>query len=379
MNPDSVPSENNTENVPVSLPIPFAWWGRVLYGLFVTVMPVIAFGGIDALKPEWQNGKFESYLILFLFPEASLPFLVLLTYSVICYLFLLVAPVRFSRFFLVRFGIYTGVLLALQYSIITLIWSFASSASSTNLILPIWIWISPFIFVFLYRLALKRWSPDKVNKSLSILILAGILITIFWNRSDLFLLVLMGLTLASPFWSFLISLRAAIWLFKNHETKFALPHGLGLVAWLSAYVAAWRFDILKMYELYAALPPQPPPDCYIATAAAHGHPQFVHSWVVEGGDWKSTRVNEQLQILKCVELALSATHPHLHKRLRKLYDVIGKSLARRIRNPFIADVAYLFLKPFEWMARGILRTIIHEIDVIARSIYVNSSALKVCR
>ena len=91
------------------------------------------------------------------------------------------------------------------------------------------------------------------------------------------LFILVALTMAAPFWSLLLAVQASIWLIKNFETKVTLPRGLGLTAWAAAYIAAWRFDILKMYELYAALPPTPPPDCYIASAAARGHPRFVRS------------------------------------------------------------------------------------------------------
>ncbi|MBK9925591.1 MAG: hypothetical protein IPP66_09895 [Anaerolineales bacterium] len=367
MNLEIKPVENDAESAPVSLPVPLMWWGRVLYGLFVTITTALAFWGTDFFKPEWQDGQFKSYLTLFLFPEASLLFILLLAYSIICYLLLLVAPARFSESFIVRLGIYTGAFLALQYSIITLIWSVASSVS---VIIVLLLWASPFILLFLYRLAITKWTSRDVNKFLLILVLIGFLLALVLTRGSALLLMLAAFALASPFWSLMISSRAAIWLFKNHETKFTLPHGLGLVAWLSAYVAAWRFDILKMYELYTALPPQPPPDCYIATAAAHGHPRFVRSWTVKRADGKLLKVNAQLQILKCAELALAATYPNIHKHLRKLYDVIGKSLARRIQNPFLADGAYLLLKPFEWASRKVLRLIVHEIDVVARSMYI---------
>jgi len=174
--------------------------------------------------------------------------------------------------------------------------------------------------------------------------------------------------MASPFWSFLIALRAVIWLFKNHETQFTSPYGIGVAAWLAGYAFAWRYDILKMYELYAALPTQPPPDCYIATAATHGHPRFVHSWVVENENGDSIYVNAQLQRLKCAELALMTTAPHFHKPLRKIYDVVGKRLARKIQHPFFADIAYLFLKPFEWMAMIVLRAIVPEINLFLNSV-----------
>ena len=83
----------------------------------------------------------------------------------------------------------------------------------------------------------------------------------------------------------------------------------------------------------------------------------------------SMRVNSQLQILKCAELALMAVHPRFHRSLRRFYDVVGRALAKGIQNPFLADVAYLLLKPFEWIARGILRMFIRELDVIAKSMY----------
>jgi hypothetical protein len=124
-----------------------------------------------------------------------------------------------------------------------------------------------------------------------------------------------------------------------------------------------------MYEIYAALPPQPPPDCYIATAAAQGHPQVVCSRTVHRVDGKSMQVNGQLQVLKFAELALLSVNPRLHIFLRRIYDVVGKFLASRIHNPFLADFAYLMLKPFEWLARWLLTAIVPEIDVLTEKIY----------
>jgi hypothetical protein len=124
-----------------------------------------------------------------------------------------------------------------------------------------------------------------------------------------------------------------------------------------------------MYELYAALPKQPPPDCYIATAAARGHRQVVQSWTVQRTDGTSLRVNAQLQQLKCAELALMAIHPRLHQVLRRIYDGLGKPLARRLQNPFLADMAYLLLKPWECLARFLLKRVIPEIDSISKKMY----------
>jgi hypothetical protein len=325
---------------------------------------------MGVLKPEWQSGKFSDYLALLLTPEASLVFLFLLAYSIICYLLLLIAPARFSHLFFIRFGIYTGVLLAFQYSILAGL--FLVKDSSVNLFVLSLLWIFPVVYWIVYRWAVGRWTARKVNKFLFMLVLAALLLIVILTlveRSAL-LGVLMVVTITAPFWSFLIALRAALWLFKNYETRLTLPRGLGLTAWLAAYAAAWRFDILKMYELYAALPKEPP-NCYIATAAARGHPRFVQSWTVQRADGKSMQVNRQLQWLKCAELALMAVQPRLHSLLRRVYDVIGKRLARSIQIPLLADTAYLLLKPWEWFAGLVLKTIVPEIDSISKKMYIN--------
>ena len=348
----------------VSLPFPTSQWGRIVYGLFITILPAFSFWATDLFKPEWQNGSLSSYIILLLFPEASLLFFPLLAYSVICYLLLLFAPSRFSTSFVVRTGIYTGVLLALQYSIVVLIYSLDADI---YVLAPLWIF--PLIYLPIYRWVVSKWTVAKVNKILFILITVALLIGAILTRGGILSLVFVILTMAAPFWSFLIALRAGVWLYRNYEARFTLPRGLGLTAWLAAYAVAWRYDILKMYELYAALPPQPPPDCYIATAAACGHPQLVRAWTVKRADGKRMQVNMQLQLLKCAELALLALNPRLHKALRKIYDVVGKSLARRLQNPFLADVAYVFLKPFECLATIILKFILPEIDSVAVKMY----------
>ena len=75
MSLEPVPDENVTKATPLTLPFPNAVWLRVLYGLFVGLMPVFSFWATDLLKPEWQNGDIGSYIILLLFPQASVWFL----------------------------------------------------------------------------------------------------------------------------------------------------------------------------------------------------------------------------------------------------------------------------------------------------------------
>ena len=365
MNIEAMPDPIEAQQPSVSLPFPTSGWGRILYGLFITLLPAFSFGATALIKPVWQTGRLGSYISLLLFPEASLWFLPLLAYSIICYLLLMLAPTRYSQAFVVRAGIYTGVLLALHYSILTLIYALDEQGYVIVLV-----WIFPILFSWVYRWLTFKWGVAKVNKVLFLFIAGALLIATLISRGSILVLALIGLTMAAPFWSFLMALRAAVWLYRTQEPRLTLQRGLGFATWLAVYAAAWRYDILKMYELYNQLPKQPP-ECYIATAAARGHPQFVGARTVRLADGSCMQVNKQLQLLKCAELALLAIHPSLHQRLRKIYDVVGKRLARRIQNPYLADAAYLVLKPCEWLVGFVLQLIIPEIESISKRMYIH--------
>src|SRR5574341_193883 len=265
MNMEAMPEQMEVQEPSVSLPFPTSGWGRILYGLFITLLPAFSFGATALIQPEWQNGQLGSYIILLLFPKASLWFLPLLAYSIVCYLLLMRAPARYAPAFFVRAGVYTGVLLALQYSILVLIYALDSDAYIIALV-----WVFPILFSLAYRWATSKWAVAKVNKVLFLFVAGTLLIATLISRGSILVLALIGLTMAAPFWSFLIALRAAVWLYKTEETRLTIPHRLGLTTWLAVYATAWRYDILKMYELYAQLPKQPP-ECYIATAAVRGH------------------------------------------------------------------------------------------------------------
>jgi hypothetical protein len=338
---------------------PVRGWWRLIYGSFVVLIPAFSFWAVQIIKPEWQSGDRQAFLALLLTPEASIGFLLLLAYSVLCYLLLLAAPERSADWFPVRLGIYGGTILAFQYSIILFVYLFDNRYIYAIFLL----WLLPLYVPRLYRWAVRRWNTGLVVALLAILAVAGLVIGLSIAREFIFILVL-GLVIAGPFWSLLIAIQAFLWLVQRGDSGTLLPRGLGVGAWLAGYVAAWRYDILKMYEMYAELP-LVPPDCYLATAAAHGHPRFVGSWRIQLANGEFMRANRQLQIFKYAELAVKAVAPRLHAILRALYDAIGQRLARRIQHPLLADVAYLLLKPFEWTARLILRRLVPEIASIS--------------
>jgi hypothetical protein len=358
--------ESDSKLSVIRLPFPSTSWGRILYGLFVTVLPIFSFSMTHVLEPEWQSGNLSDYAILFLFPEAALFVIPLLSYSVVCYLLLLINAPRFAPIFTVRFGVYTGALLALHYSIAVLL----ALEPSPWLFLVFVAWISPILFSRLYPWAAIKWNMELLKKRFAVLlaVLALIGMVISRNVFSPFFTMLILLVLVAPFWSFLLSVQTSIWLLRNHESKLTVIWGLSVGIWIAAYVAALRFNILKMYELYAALPPQPP-DCYIATAAAQGHSDVVGSRPVYLKDGHLIKVNSQLQHFKSVEIAIMALSPRVHQLIRKTYDVVGKKLASYLKNPHLADVAFLLLLPVEWVSFRILKIFVPEIEVISKKIY----------
>ena len=361
--------EEKSDGLSESMVIPpmlDAAWKYFLFGFVVIVGPIFNFSLIEVLKPEWQDGSLSSYLELFLLPEASLWFFPILAYAVISYLLLLSNTDRYAKSFAVRLGVYTGMFLALQYSLLTM-FALGEPPNALNVLL---VYVTPIIFVKIHQWSIRKWKASRVNNILIALGIVGLAAAMMFMDSPLspFMLLLMFVGISAPFWSFLIALQASRWLWKYHETKFTLPRGLGTLAWLSAYVFALRFNILKMFELYNSLPTEPP-NCYIATAAAKGHPRFVGSREVTLANGKSMRVNRQLQRLKAAEIAWMGASAPSHKMMRRAYDVIGRRLAAHIKHPLLADTAFFLLLPVEWLSFFVLKLVIPEIHNISERLY----------
>ena len=95
-------------------------------------------------------------------------------------------------------------------------------------------------------------------------------------------------------------------------------------------------------------------DCYVCTAAAGGHQKIVKPQRMGIRRGNKIVVNRQLCVSKAFEELLQEKTPRFHKLLRRIYDAIGCPIARRIRTPFAADVAYIVIKPLEWLLLIIL-------------------------
>ena len=356
------------------LPVPQSLFWRSAQSFVVTLLTLLAFIAVSILKPEWQDGRFSSYIALLLSPEASWIFAPLIIFSALSMLTLLLDNTsKQAQAFWVRLGVYTGTLLALQFTILALI------AVGGGTIIVVGLWLGTLIAWYALR-----WASQKIGKKWTMLIVLGLAFFLYagyilfevinlgsfspYMLSNPFFFLIGFLVGSAPFWTLLIMSTTSYRLLKHYETRFTLPRGLGILAWLGGFSASWSLAILRTLQLYSELPTQPP-DCYIATAAANGHPRFVGSQEVTLASGARMRVNTQLQRLKCAELALTAVAPRLHGLLRAAYDMLGRPLARRMTNPFVADTAYLLLKPFEWISIFVLRRIVPEINIHAQKLY----------
>jgi hypothetical protein len=373
-NKNNQPVSENTNNQPLPHIVPESIGLRVIYGLATILLPVFLFLSTKEgsfFQPEWQDGRFESYLELMIGGPASFYFYPMLGYSMVCMGWLLLNPHRANKFF-IRFGIYTGIVLALHYSLLLL------SFDLFPLVLgffAIWVIIVPLLFKW-YRkfLASKTYQQHRkgyIRLTYLFGILAVISSVIYFEKSQVVLfLAIASLFTAGPAICLSIFLIISERMYKKYDrpSKINIWEKIGIFAWASAYLVAWRYSILKAIELYNQLPTSPP-DCYIATAAAEGHPAVVRSWSVDLTEGGHMRVNAQLRYLKAAEISLKTISPNIHRHCRTWYDRYGRALANRLTTSIRANLAYLGLKPLEWVARIVLRWLLPDEKGIIQKLY----------
>lgn len=116
----------------------------------------------------------------------------------------------------------------------------------------------------------------------------------------------------------------------------------GILLWFGAFYYSWK--------TFSQLPDEPPQGCFVVTAASLGHPQLVGPFVSHERHGRVRSVNHQLLTFWAFEQRWQATAPRTHRAFRRVYNVAGRRLARCLGNPWLADAAYLALKPAEWLA-----------------------------
>lgn len=350
------------------------------------VLPLICFVLASRdypLEPDWQKGG-DSYIAFLPDGRAGFPFYPLLVFSMVALCLLVFRP-AFSRLFAVRLGLLGGIVLGLQY---TWIQAFAMGdphiAIDGKCVLLVTIGLGS-NFILLGMLKAMERIPGRV---LAIIAAVGasmvVALTLAASRARVGRIAGLGeIFLAclaiAPAWSAGVYTKAYLVAKRLHREEYASQPNrrravAGCSVWLIAYATAWRWSVANALAMYAALPTSHP-GCYIATAAAAGHPHFVRSTAIRAADGTVFRANAQLRRFKCAEIALATLAPTVHRKLRRAYDFAGPRLARIIAwHPLLADIAFATLKPLEWVAFASLIAVVPEGRHLARDVFPVSRA-----
>ena len=335
----------------------------VLVGI---VVPLICFGTATNMKPfapDWQSGEFRAYVGFMFDPGVFVAFVPLMVYAAVSLAFAAANLPAHGGKFVVRFGLATGVLLALQYEI-SFCLCLEGDPPLTKAALLLAAGLVP-LALFGVWVKVRDWLGWRMALLYVIAVVAaGVMVLAYLApRSGLrspselgggaFILTLF----AGPAWALTLYCVLTLWTLRRVPAQ-ATPGRLrALVAggWTAVYAAAWYYAIATIAEKYSKLPTSPPSRCYVATAASRGHARLVGARPVRCADGSVVRMNAQTRTLKCAEIILREACPRTHRLLRRIYDALGPALAARLTHPLLADAAYLSLKPFEWFARGVAR------------------------
>jgi len=363
----------------------FSLGSRIGYALLGIVLPLVCFALStmqSLIGPDWQSDELSDQVGLLYGGEPLVVFYPLLLGALVALAVVLVRPLAARQSLVLRLGVYSGVALALQYFMILCL-----SSSVTMLLVGPVLWCGAaglFIGVtHTYRYYTNRWrlrSPECYKQSRNALLgILGVFFLLVMGLPALggepgmvFLPALVALVFA-PALTLLVYVLVTIRIVKTgverrDGDRILLP--LLLIGWVPAWLGAWALAIRQAIAIYQTLPITPP-DCYIATAAARGHRRLVGGEIVRFADGSAARINRQLRICKCAELALRAGFPRGHRICRALYDTLGSPLAARIRHPLLADAAFLLAWPPTLLAWLVLRMVVGDVEGLIGKVYPN--------
>jgi len=119
---------------------------------------------------------------------------------------------------------------------------------------------------------------------------------------------------------------------------------------LTSSLPFWATSVWWSYKTYLSLPDHAD-RCFVVTAASQGHRTFVGPFLEIQHRDRNRVANQQLATLWAFEALWRHSAPRTHATFRRVYNVVGPIIARRITSPWIADVLYVALKPAEVFAR----------------------------
>lgn len=334
-------------------PLPPSTTLRIKFFLTGVVMPIITFiaigfGNSPSANSPWQSGHWDDYLTVFLSAPTIFVFSPFLIYSMIC-MSVWCFRLETGRHWYIRLGLQTGVLLAslltaMLMMLTALIPTFLAlfAAGGLAIIVAFFKFLVRRQFSIAYLLvvttlvalaisSIPLLFPD-LNDSSPLMVLASVAGTVG--------LFIIG---GSSTLCIVTYLRATFHTSFEADGKSKTLYSAWAV-WIVGCATSAKFAVDMMFVEYAKLPTTNP-NCYVSSAAAHGHQNVVG--VIHKLP-NGAVVNRQMQTLKAGELVFQHFCPTFHKYLRVAYNRIGPILANQCqRNIWLADASFVLLKPIE--------------------------------
>jgi len=122
---------------------------------------------------------------------------------------------------------------------------------------------------------------------------------------------------------------------------------------LTSSLPFWALSVWWSYKTYLSLPDRET-GCFVVTAASRGHRSFVGPFLNVTHRGGNRVANQQLATFWAFEALWRGHAPRTHAVFRRVYNVLGPAIAKRITSPWVADLFYVALKPLEVFARAAL-------------------------
>lgn len=336
---------------------------------------LFAFNDPPTFDTPWQSGRVSDYVAMLLTWPGYGPFLPMVVFSQICMAAWLIVP-NWDRHLVIRLGIYGGLLVSLQFLVFVMITSGLLTFFIAAIVGP----VGALLVAALVRLPkyFRRFTIRHlliVTLAVALLIAftraMGMPISTVYRTFYVFIYVLM----ATPVLCVLAYTRATLTVApRDNPLARAYAWIAAGLLWGASWAVSWKMAVDIMLVEYSKLSVTDP-NCYVSTAAAHGHPKLVGSSNCEDG---RQPINLQVKRLKFLEIALKTSLPGLHAPARRLYDRYGPPLAVQCRRSvWFADLTFLLLKPIEY-ASELLRVAMWIPRRSVQQIYAGNRQIDEC-
>lgn len=156
-------------------------------------------------------------------------------------------------------------------------------------------------------------------------------------------------------WPFLVPVMTAVY-YSVVASRLIRESGISsakISATLISMIPFWALSIWHSRRLFESLPAEQPKDCFVVTAAMHGHASIVGPFYTVHRHGQERRINHQLRVFWDFEDAWKRRMPRFHRTARMIYNRLGPFVARRITRRWMASIVYLALKPAEWTLQAL--------------------------